>query len=351
MKFKLFSTLILLFLLGNAFAQKNVNVDNLRFNYLERQLPQKLLSPPFFYYTVKLDLPGSIRNFVDEQGLYEMVNIVGQRVTYEPSNDDVIINAKMSPVIILGSSVKERIAERKARDGTVTKEHFYTMEIIYNFEANAVVVQKGKILNRYTMCSRTQNFTFRSIEYKTQKETSDFWRNNREVLIEQFTRERAENSIASLSKSLNNTFGFPIIRQSALIKTINEKNHPENETLRDNSNEIKSRMETLDGTIPLTEDDMADLIEYFESIPDRYSDATSKADIQLRYVAYFNLCRIYLFINQPQKVKKLADLLFANGQDKKDGQTLKKEADAMAKRFDKSIFKTAQFDTDDYFTD
>ena len=351
MKFKFFPVLILLILSGNALAQKNVNVDNLRFNYFERQLPQRPLNPPFFYYAVKIDMPGSIRNVVDEQVLYEMVHIVGQRIAYEPSDDDVIINAKMSPVIILGSSVKERIAEKKARDGTVTKEYFYTMEIVYNFEANAVVTQKGKVLNRYSMCSRIQNFTFKSKEYKTQKEASDFWRNNREVLIEQFTRECAENSIVSLSKSLNNNFGFPIIKQSALIKTINEKNHPENETLRANSNEIKSRMEALDGTTPLTEDDMSDLIEYFESIPDRYGDATSKADIQLRYVAYFNLCRIYIFVNQPQEVKKWADLLFANGQDKKDGQTLKKEADALAKRFDKSIFKTAQFNTDDYFTD
>ena len=351
MKMKLLTALVLLFLPVSVFAQKSVNVDNLRFNYFERQLPQRPLNPQFFYYAVKIDLPASIRNLVDERGLYEMVHIAGQRVANEPADDDVLINAKMLPVIIVGNTVKERVAEKKARDGTVTKEYFYMMEIVYNFEANAVVAQKGKILNRYTMCSRTRNFTFKTIEYKTKKEASDFWRNNREVLIEQFTRECAESAIVSLSNSLNNGFGFPITRSSGLIKTINERNHPENDMLRASSNEIKSRMEALDGTTPLTEDDMSDLIEYFESIPGRYNNTASKADLQLRYVAYFNLCRIYLFVNQPQKVNEWADLLFTNGIDKKDAQSLKKEAEAMLKRFDRSVFKTSQFNTDDYFMD
>ena len=350
-RIKLFSVLFILFLSGNVYAQKSVNVDNLRFSYFERQLPQRPLNPPFFYYAIKIDLPGSIRNFVDEQGLYDIAQIVGQRVAYEPADDDVIINVKMLPIIILGNTVKERISEKKARDGTVTKESFYKMEVVYNFESNAVVAKKGAVLYRFSMLSRINNFTFESIEYKTRKEASDFWRNNREVLIEQFTRECAEKSMVTLSKSLNGFYGFPIMKESALIKTINERNHSENDALRANSNEIKSRMEALDGSTPLTEDDMSDIIEYFKDIPDRYSDKSLKADAQLRYVAYFNLCRIYMFVNQPEQVKEWADLLFANGIDKKDAQGLKKEADAMIKRFDKFGIRTAQFDTEEFFTD
>ena len=351
MNSKLLFASMILFLSSAVFSQKSVNVDNLRLTYSERQLPQKQFNPPFFYYAVKIDLPQSIRNLVDERGLYEKIFIAGQRATYEPVGDDVIINAKMSPVIIVGNTVKERVVEKKQRDGKVTKDYFYLMEVVYNFEANAVATKQGQVLNRYTMCSRTRNLTFKSTEYKTQKEASDFWRNNREVLIEQFTRECAENAVISLTSSLNSNFGFPIIRKSTLIKTINEKNHPENDILRANSYEIKSRMETLDGTTPMAEDEMSDLIEYFENIPNRYSNTSSKADIQLRYLAYFNLCRIYLFVNQPQKVKVWADLIIANGQDKKDGQTLKKEAEALIKRFDKWPFKTTQFDTDVYFMD
>ena len=350
-KIKLLSVLVLLFISGNVFAQKSVNVDNLRFNYFERQLPQRPLNPPFFYYAVKIDLPGSIRNYVDEQSLYEMVDIVGQRVANEPANDDVIITVKMLPVIIAGNSVKERISEKKARDGTVTKESFYKMEVVYNFESNAVVAKEGTAIYRFAMFSRIGNITFESGEYKTGKEASDYWRNNREVLIEQFTRECAEKSMTILSKSLNDFYGFPIKKESTLIKTINEKNHSENDILRANCNEIKARMEALDGNTPLTEDDMSDLINYFKSIPDKYNDTSSKAHAQLRYVAYFNLCRIYMFVNQPEQVKEWADLLLVNGIDKKDAQGLKKDADAQTKRFDRFGIRTSQFDTNDYFTD
>ena len=350
MNSKFFTILTLLVLSGNLFAQKSVNVDNLRFMYKERQLPQKPLNPPFFYYSVKIDLPTSMKMLVNEESLYEQAFIEGQRDTFEPSAEDVLISVKMSPVIIVSSAVKERIAERKERNGTIVKDYFYRMEIVYNFEATYVAAKQGKVLNRYTMCSRARNFTFKTTEYRTQKEASDFWRNNREVLIEQFTRECADNSMASLTTSLNLNFGFPITGKSALIKTINDRNHPENDALRANSNEIKARMEVLDGSTPLTEDDMSDIIEYFKDIPARYSDKSSKADAQLRYVAYFNLCRIYMFVNQPEQVKEWADLLLANGIDKKDAQGLKKDADALIKRFDKSGIRTAQFDTNDFFT-
>jgi len=351
MNIKLLLVPVLLVLSGGLFAQKSVNVDNLRFTYQERQLPQRPLNPPFFYYAVKIDLPTSMRMLVTEESLYDKVFIAGQRSTFEPRENDVLISVKMSPVIIVRNTIKERVTEKKERDGTVKKEYFYKMEIVYNFEANAVVTTRGKVLNRYTMCSRTRNFTFNTIEYKTGKEASDFWRNNREVLIEQFTRECADEAVIYLSNTLNGSFGFPVRGQTTLIKTINDRNHPENDALRANSNEIKARMEALDGLTPLTEDDMSDIIEYFKDIPARYSDAASKADAQLRYVAYFNLCRIYMFVNQPEQVKEWSDLLLTNGIDKKDAQGLQKDADALIKRFDRLGIRTAQFDTNDYFTD
>jgi hypothetical protein len=352
MKTKLLLALsFLLSLSGSIYAQKNVNVDNLRFSYWERIMPKTPLEPAFFYYGAKIEMPASVKNKVDESSLYENLNISGQRYTEDLKEDDVFVNVTMAPINIVSSSVKERTVESKDKAGKVTREYYYWVEVVYTFDAKAVANKSGKAIGQYTMYSRLKSLSFTSGEYGTRKGASDYWNNNREMLVEQFTRDCANSAISSLSSSLSAGFGFPIVRESGLIKTINEKKHPENDALRAKSEELKTKMEALNGKIPLTEEDVAELIEYFKNIPVRYTDTKEKADVRLRYVAYYNLCRLYLYIDQPEKVKEWADLLFANGHDKKDAERLIKDAEELKTRLDNAIIKATQFETDSFFSE
>ncbi|MDR3268355.1 MAG: hypothetical protein LBT83_04730, partial [Tannerella sp.] len=88
---------------------------------------------------------------------------------------------------------------------------------------------------------------------------------------------------------------------------------------------------------------------YFKRIPEKYADPNHKADVRLRYAAYFNLCTIYFFADEPEKVAEYADRLIANGHDAKDGEQLKKEAAALKKAFDKTGIRTCHFDPKTYF--
>lgn len=351
---KLKSLLILILaivsLSGTMMAQKNVNVDNLRFSYLSRELPKNPQDPMFFYYSTKINMAATLASLVDEAALYENLFISGQRLTEEPKEDDIFVEVKMNPINIVSSEVKERVVENKNKEGKVTsRNYYYWVEVAYTFDATAVISKAGTVIKRYTMYNSSSRIYHRSQEYTSRKSASDYWNNNRDMLREQFSNECAKKAISDLSFTASNEFGFAIMKTSGLIKTINEKKHPENETLRANSDALKSRMEALTGETPLTEEDMADLIEYFKSIPERYTDPKLKADVRLRYVAYYNLCRIYMYIDQPEKVKEWADLLFANGHDKKDAERLTKDADKLIERFNNSIIKTTQFSTDSYF--
>ena len=61
------------------------------------------------------------------------------------------------------------------------------------------------------------------------------------------------------------------------------------------------------------------------------------------------MCRIYIYIDQPDKVKEYADLLLENGHDKKDAERLSKDAAKLKERLENSFIKASQFDTDSYF--
>jgi len=333
-------------------AQKNVNVDNYRFNYKERDMPLHPLEPRSFYYATKITMPGSIRNLIDEEQLYDNLKIQGQRLTEEPKEDDLLVTVVMGNFNIKSSDVVTRVVENKDKDGKVTsKNYYYSVVVAYTFDSEMIGTKGEKEVIRRRIYSLNSNMSYKTNEFNSSKAASDYWNNNRENLKENLIKELVSNSISESSKALTLNFGFPVNQKSNLIKTINEKKHPENLDLRAKADALKNRLEALDGTIPMTEEEISDIIEYFKGIPTRYTDPKLKADVRLRYVAYYNLCKIYLFLDQPEKVREYADAITANGHDKKDGERMNKEAIKLIQRFRNSDIKTRQFDPESFFVD
>ncbi|SHG10833.1 hypothetical protein [Dysgonomonas macrotermitis] len=337
---------------NSLFSQTSVNVDNQRFKYYIRSLPTQIMDSRSFYYSVNFAVPLDVRRFLDERLLAENVIIEGQRFTDSPQRGDAAVSIIMSPVNFETATVKERYVEEKDSRGKVTgRTFYYWQEVVYTFESSTTISQNNKEYLRYSAISRSKKYTFKSPEFSRQREASRFYIDNRQMLLAELTRERAEETVDLVSKKLTNTFGFPVTAEYGLIKTINEKKHPEHYQLREMSLSIEKKMRALDGTYPLTEADMEKEIEYFKSLPVKYADQTPKLDARLRYVAYYNLARIYMYIDQPENTKEWADLLTENGVDKKDGETLIKDARTISDRFIQSDIYTREFDPDTLFSE
>lgn len=351
MKKLLLCLLVVITAIGSN-AQKNVNVDNYRFAYSYRALPKKPLNPMFFYYGIQINMPNTMSHIVDVDNLAGQLVIEGQRYTEEPKADDIFVLLSMQQINILGTDIRERVEEYKDKQGNVTsRKFFYSVVVNYNFDAKAVVTQGNNKIGNYVLKSRNQTLTYKSSEHSTSRAASEYWKNNRENLKENFTVEQSNAAVSSLSQMLTSEFGFATIKTTDIIKTINEKKHPENEPLRAMSDKLKSSLETMDANTPLIEEDIADIIEYFKNIPVRYTDPKLKADVRLRYVAYYNLCKIYLHLSQPEKVKEYADLILENGHDKGDCKKMNNEAEKLMERFNSSDIKTRHFDPETYFVD
>jgi hypothetical protein len=112
---------------------------------------------------------------------------------------------------------------------------------------------------------------------------------------------------------------------------------------------VKVALQATTPDVPLNREEMRDLIEYFKSIPEKYTDPKLKADVRIRYAAYFNLCKIYYYLDEPENMKQYADLITSNGYDAKDGERLNKDADALKAGFEKTGIHTRHFSPDVYF--
>jgi hypothetical protein len=136
---------------------------------------------------------------------------------------------------------------------------------------------------------------------------------------------------------------------NVIIETTDTKKHNENESFWATCNSLKAQLGKMTSETGLDKDEIEEVIAYFKSIPERYTNPKLKSDIQLRYAAYYNLCRIYLYLDEPEKMNEYADLLIANGYDKKDGEKFKKQADELVKMLARTDIKVRHFNPEDFY--
>ncbi|MDR1368581.1 MAG: hypothetical protein LBJ72_00440 [Dysgonamonadaceae bacterium] len=347
----LFVTLLAIFFLSSVSGQtKNINVDNLRIQSIAvRTSPVQPLEPLFFHYATKVTATPSTQQRIIIDEIDDAIYISGQKKAPEPIPGDVVIHVDLGNLIIENSNIAERREESKDRNGKITVYHYYKLNVSYKFDARYKILLDEKVLAEGKVYDSffTQNYS--SQEYRSSKEASDYWRNNRDVLISEFTRNLSMNTASKASSVASARYGFPVVRTFDIIKTIDEKKHHENEPFRAAAQSLKEELQTMTGNTGMNRERIDGLIEYFKGIPQKYTDPKLKADVRLRYAAYYNLCKIYLYLDEPDNITQYADLILSNGHDKKDEERMKKAAENLKIILGRTSIKTRHFDPNQYF--
>lgn len=345
-----FLFIVSLFLTINLCAQKSVNVDNLKFRFEYRAVPETPLTPSLFYYSINTDFDDRIKGVLSQEDIENKIYIEGQRYTDKPKSGDVLINFMFRNIKFTTPELLEFVDERKDKNGRVVERNYsYRIGIVYSFEAAASFFKDGQMLKHYEYKNSYDTHTYKSPVVHDRGIVWEYWEKNKEALLREELKSKVVQFASSTSYIHSRKWGFYKNFTNETIKTINEKKHPENLKFRQASNSLKKLLEKMTVTVPMKEEDVAYLIKYYEGIPKRYTDPNSKADQRLRYAAYYNLCKIYLYLDQPEKVAQYADLIEPNGYDKKDGERLNKAADELLQTFKKYDIWTRHFDTNDYF--
>ncbi len=335
-------------------AQKNVNIDSHRFRLTYRSFPAKPQTPKFFYYSKQINMPGdtqaSLSNIDD---LYEALQIEGQRYVTDGKDADFSVTLDMSPVSFSAPEVNERVVEIKDKDGKITgRNYYYSVIVTYSFDAKVQLKQGDKTVSTQFAFNRlSSNLKYQTKEYSTLKDANNNWKLQRDDVYDKIRNDLAFEAAKNATAALSRQFGFARSTSSEMIKTINEKKHPENEKLREMADNLKAKLESMGPDNGLTEADVEEELNYFKELPNRYTDPKLKADVKLRYVGYYNVAKIYFYLDQPEKVAEYADLLFANDHDKNDGKKMKEEAAKLIESFNAMDIRTRHFDTGIYFVD
>lgn len=349
---KLILLTAIVFFTFDAIAQtKNIDIDKLKFKAVYKISPSKPLDPLFFYYNTKLESSGVVRNNVSLNDIENMLIIQGQKKTTEKEKATLTLEVSLGDFMITGTDIKENKRESKDSKGNVHISYNYDLIVNYDMPRHYKVINKDNIvIDELKKVSRAGKFTDEKFtrNFGSYGEAKNFWDNNRQSLSSQFMSQLAKDIASNASYYPSLYYGFFVTGVNDALMTMDEKKHAENEMFRKMTDSLKKEIEAMTPEIGIDKVKIKDIAEYYKEIPTRYTDPKRKADKKIRYAAYYNLCKLYLYSDEPQKIDEYADLLIANDYDEEDGEKLKEAAALAKKRLERTFIHTSHFKEDDY---
>jgi hypothetical protein len=324
----------------SAFAQK-VDLDSEKFTYTYRDYPTDPLPTDFVTYSVTYDASGSVKNEISESEVVDKLFLEGFKRLDKGAH--LQITVQFNSLIFNSSQVKERFVVQKDKNGKETgRTYYYWVELAYSFTGSAKMKDyKGNIIHRSSLGG---NFNHKTGEFNSYKAASDYFNNNRNELRGNFIRERVQHSITDLSHTLSDKYGFPVRSGQDELWILDSESHPEYKGHNNALKTVQELMRTMSPDLPVTEirAQLNPTIEYFESLKTKYNK-DDKRERKMRYASWFNLGKIYLYLDDMDAAIKEAEGLIKNDYDPKDGKRMIEEAQRVKAIFNKNKANTRHF--------
>jgi hypothetical protein len=354
-----------------SFAQK-VDLDRFYFDVSFQNLPEEVVPFEQRTYATTIITDGTIsKQFESAKILNNDLYISGWKKVAENPTITLVLN--LADFYEAGTKVNTKIVEEKDKDGKVISSYpLYSITTTYSGRANGtqtsilqpketpasvVVVDAPKPTNRFLKSTnqeapKTENtnnhktFNFSGdIAYTTkesrsladvEKDEEQNRRTNFNVRLRQFVTD----CIAKTNRRLNNQYGFVPTSYKEQLWIMDSKEE-EGAIQKEAIEAVKLQFAGMKADQPIDKlaADLQPLIEYFESLKTKYTE-DNKGSKKIRYSAYYNLGKIYLYLDQPEKAIKEGEGLIANDYDKKDGKNIIEEGTKLVEHFNKLQLRT-----------
>jgi hypothetical protein len=352
-----------------SFAQK-VDLDRFYFNVNYQDIPAIIVPFEQRTFSTNVITDGPISNEFDgARVLNDQLNIYGWKKVTEGAS--VIVNLNLADFYEEGTKVETRTVEEKDKDGKVIRSYpIYTLVTTYKGKAYANVIapnipkvatvpvqEAAKPANRFLKSTNQEvsaeatgeskknynlsnTITIKSAENINRSYLEKENIKNRRVNFNKSLREFIDYAIRNANSELNYNYGFtPITRREQLW--IIDSKEEEGAIQKEAIEAVKVQFATMKADQPIDKltKDLQPLIDYFESLKTKYKE-DNKGCKKIRYSAYYNLGKIYLYLDQPEKAIKEGEGLIANDYDKGDGKDIIASANKLIDKFNKAQIKT-----------
>ncbi len=325
-------------------AQKSVDLDRYRFSVQFRSLPAMRIDSTYRTYQVEVDATKMMRPFLQELQPENTVRLEGWRKL--PQDGHLLVKVKLGDLLPGDVAVKERVVTTRNGSGQTTgTKIFYYQEVVYTFEAEAVITDhRGIHIMDQQLASRGTKRTYKSPEFAVRALAEGYFVINSMAVTKELYRESVNRALHYLSERLTVNFGFDAVTAEDNMWVIDSRKHPEYNDWRNAIRQIQDVLFSMNASTPITgaKEQVQPAIRYFEKIKRDYA-GPSRHDRKLRYGCYYNLAVLYYYLDDPQAMMKEANGLVLNDFDIKDGVAFEKTATWLRNLFQQNNIYTRHF--------
>jgi hypothetical protein len=344
---KRFLFIISLLIYGVSSQAQRVDLDRFSFTANFRNLPHEPLDTSYKTYTVFLETGPMMRLLNQEDEFTNRIYISGWRLI--PFDAHLRISLKIEDVMIENTEVKTNVQILKDKAGKeIGKKTTYQSQVIYSYAARINITDyKGNLIKQEVIASRQNKKTHLSPVLESEGEATAYTRFGYLTVLNQLNQQTFTQVISNLSENLTYRYGYPESSVSDFMWVLNSRKHPEYDGFQRAWMNVRLSMMDMSANEPLdnVREKLKSSIAYFNQLKKRYG-SESKTDKKIRYACYFNLSKIYYYLDEPDLALKEAGELLINGYDAKDGKLLEAQSSDLKAMMKQSKMKTRHFPVD-----
>lgn len=332
------------FIAGHA---QKVDLDRYYFSASYRDLPRLGVDTSFRTFSLETGLSQNAAYMMRDEQPEENIHIIGWRKVR--SRGDLLVSLQMDDIAISNSEVKEREEILKDKTGKETgRRYYYHMELRYTFAARARVSdRRGAQLIDRILADRQVPRVYNTKECASSNEALNSFVSNVFAVTSAITSFEVNQAVNGLNGLLDVNLGYSQRTVSDFLWILDSKKHPEYRDHREAWTSFKQAMFQMRADRPLADvaAQLRPVIAYFQKMKTRYN-SDSKADRKMRYASYYNLAKIYYYLDDPEDALAEAGQLMINNYDEKDGRTLEAAALGLQQIFELNKIHTRHFPVD-----
>jgi len=327
----------------SAFAQR-VDLDRFKFTASYRDFPNEPLPIEYKTYNVRIEASPSLGLGYTAANLESMINIEGlKKVT---GTGHVTIIAILDDIVIEKTETKERVQVTKDKNNVEITKSFFSTEMTYSFSARATIYdyRGSTVTSNYILFDRENKRTYKTPEFSNPVDAANNFNNKALETRTNLAKQLVNGAVSNLNSYLNQTYGYSIQKVSDIFWVLNNKKHPEYSEQQKAWNNFKNAIVLMSPDEPLdkVKEKLKPVIAYYDKVKTLYAGSDKEAR-KLRYASYFNLAKIYLYLDDPTAAMREADALAMNDYDESDGRNLRAVAESLDEQLKKNNASTRHF--------
>jgi len=328
---------------ASVFAQR-VDLDRFNFSASYRDFPDEPLPTEYKTYNVRIEASPSLGLGYSAANLENMINIEGlKKVT---GTGHITIITILDDIVIEKTETKERVQTTKDKNNVEITKSFFSTEMTYSFSARATVYdyRGNTVVSNYILFDRENKRTFKTPEFSNAVDAANNFNNKALETKANLAKQLVNGAVSNLNSYLNTNYGYSIHKVNDIFWVLNNKKHPEYGEHQKAWNNFKNAIVLMSPDEPLdkVKEKLKPVIAYYDKVKTIYT-GTDKEARKLRYASYYNLAKIYLYLDDPTSAMREADALAMNDFDESDGRNLRAVAESLDEQLKKNNASTRHF--------